>query len=310
MSFLIIIIFVTAGWLSKQYRWLNKKQTNLINQYVISVCLPSIALLKIPQLQLEWSLFFPMFMGWLLIPFLSFIIYLLAKHYRWSGETVGCLLLLTCFGNTSFVGFPIIQSFYGDDALAYAIVYDQLGSFLSLAIVGNFFVAKYSVQPGGQHLGHIRVKELMIKVLLFPPFIALIIAFLLDGIYLNEVADSGLSLIGKTLVPATMFLVGLHFEFKLPKKHYIPLAWALATKMLIAPIIAFSILIVFQQSGISSRVTFMEAAMPPMVTASILAIHAKLSPQLASAAVGYGLILAIVVMPLIYWLSDFIGVVS
>jgi Flp pilus assembly pilin Flp len=34
-----------------------------------------------------------------------------------------------------------------------------------------------------------------------------------------------------------------------------------------------------------------------------MAIHANLSPRLAAAAVGYGLLLAIVSIPMVYWLG-------
>lgn len=305
MSFLIIILFIAMGWLSKTKAWLSDTQIGVINQYVISICLPAIALLKIPKLQIELSLIFPMFMGWMLIPVLFLIIVGLSKKYHWSKATTGCLLLLTCFGNTSFVGFPIIQAFYGDSALAYAVVYDQLGSFLGLAIVGNFFIARYAHSSQDTTTKQ-KVVALSKKVLLFPPFIGLVIAFLFGEVYLTASVEIVLSTIATTLIPTTMFLVGLHFEFRLPKRYYSPLFWGLFTKMLVAPCLAFIILKSFQQSGVAAYVTLMEASMPPMVTASILAIYAKLSPQLAAAAVGYGLVVAVAVMPMIYWMSHFL----
>ena len=300
MNFLIIILFVGIGWLVKTQGWLSKRVILLINQYVIFVCLPAIALLKIPQLSINFNLAYPILMAWLLIPVVFVLVNWVASKYRWNTETIGCLLMLTCFGNTSFVGFPIIQAFHGEQALAYAVVYDQLGSFLGLAVVGNFFIAKYSTK-NGSHESKLPIKSLVKKVISFPPFIALIVAFGFGDFFSGDTLVQVFSLIAKTLVPATMFLVGLHFEFRLSSEHYKPLAWVLVIKMFSLPVIAFVILNTFQQQGLSAQVTLMESAMPPMVTASILAIHANLRPSLAAAAVGYGLLLSVFSMPLVYW---------
>ncbi len=313
MNFLIIIFFISLGWVAKNDRWIKDKHISLVNHYVIYVCLPAIVLLKIPQLNIDQSVIFPVIMAWLLIPIGVIIVLTLAHFNDWSKEVTGCLLLLACFGNTSFVGLPIIQAFYGEQAIGYAVIYDQVGSFLSLAIIGNFFVAKYSTEPKGRVISPNNRQEniqaitpFLIKVFSFPPFIALIIAFVIGDNLFPQIIQNGFWLISLTLVPATMFLVGSHFQLKIPKELTTPLGWAIAIKMLLAPAFALLFLLLFEQRGLYSQVTFMESAMPPMVTASILAIHAKLAPKLAAAAVGYGLIAAIFVIPVVYWFSSLI----
>lgn len=310
MNFLIIIIFVSLGWAAKYYSWAKEKHTILINRYVISICLPAIILLKIPQLIIDHSVIFPIIMAWLLIPIGAVFVLILARLYDWSREIIGCLLLVVCFGNTSFVGFPIIQAFYGDQALGYAVIYDQVGSFLSLAIIGNFFLAKYAIESDGSSSIHNKrqnkvhpITPFLTKVFSFPPFIALIVAFLIGDYHFPQVIQNSFWLISLTLVPATMFLVGCHFQLKIPAELTRPLGWAIAIKMLIVPAFALLLLLLFEQHGLYSQVTFMESAMPPMVTASILAIHAKLAPKLAAAAVGYGLVFAVFMVPIVYLVS-------
>jgi hypothetical protein len=51
--------------------------------------------------------------------------------------------------------------------------------------------------------------------------------------------------------------------------------------------------------ALAAAVVVLEAAMPPMVTAAVLAIHAGLVPKLVSAGVGYGLLLSCVTLPLL-----------
>ena len=304
MYFLLIVGFVLFGWVAKRHNWLNEARTNLLNHYVIWICLPAIAFLKLPLLDFEWSLLFPALMTWLLLPFLVIITMLLARGYGWSRNIVGCVLMLVCFGNTSFVGFPIIQAFFGKDALAYAVIYDQIGSFLGLAVVGNIIIATYGSQDGDTTSKPIQ--KILFKVIAFPPFVAMILAIFSQGWYLNTTVTQSLSIISMTLVPATMLLVGAHLNLKIEPSLRAPLLWGLSIKMLVAPLLAFVILKFWQQQSLSAQVTLMESAMPPMVTASILAIKAKLAPQLAAVAVGYGLVLALIVMPLIRILSSYL----
>lgn len=51
-----------------------------------------------------------------------------------------------------------------------------------------------------------------------------------------------------------------------------------------------------------TRVTVFQAAMPPMVSAGAVAIAAGLAPRLVAGAVGIGLIVSFVSLPVLYWL--------
>jgi len=311
MNFLIIFSFVLLGFFAKKFSLTSSLLAHRVSQYVIYICLPAIVLLKLPKLQLTTDLLFPTLMAWIIILFAWFMVRLAAKRFRWSREIEGCLLLIVCFGNTSFVGFPIIQAFYGEQALVYAVVYDQLGSFLSLAIIGNLILAKYApnehaamdTEVDGYLENKPSVLGIFRKILEFPPLIAILLSFILRAYPLYTSVDEILFVISKTLVPTTMFLVGHHLVFKLPQHKRNPLIFGIGLKMLVLPLVALTLLLVFQQQGMHARVTLMETAMPPMVTATILAIHAKLAPKLAAAAVGYGLLVAAGSLPLIYWVS-------
>lgn len=85
--------------------------------------------------------------------------------------TQAALLLLIPLGNTSFFKFPMIEALMGAKSLQYAIIYDQLGSFLILATYGAFIVSHYGDEQSS-------IKQTVSKIVLFPPFVALIVALL------------------------------------------------------------------------------------------------------------------------------------
>lgn len=310
MIFLLILLFVLLGVLLNR---LSNSPTSdslidvlvriYLSRYVIYIVLPAIVLLKLPNLKFEVALLTPLFICWGLIPVGWLLVKRLSQFYGWSREVEGTVLLTTLFGNTSFVGMPIINAFYGNESIVYTILYDQLGSFLSLTILGNVIIAIYATNTHRQS-NSLNVTKLVIhKVFTFPPFIAIFIALFLKQYPLNNFYVEILTYIAMTLIPATMILVGYYLVFKLPPNLLTPLLASLGIKMFLFPMLAFMFLVAFDQTGLVAKVSLMESAMPAMVSASILVIEAKLDAKLAAACVGYGLLLSIFTMPTIFYFS-------
>ncbi|MCD8491891.1 MAG: hypothetical protein LRY51_08325 [Geovibrio sp.] len=63
-------------------------------------------------------------------------------------------------GNTSFVGFPMINAFYGEELIGIGVLCDQ-GSFFVLSTLGIMVAAKYAS-------GRVSSWEIVQKVLMFP----------------------------------------------------------------------------------------------------------------------------------------------
>lgn len=54
-----------------------------------------------------------------------------ARFAGWSRRTAGTLILPGALANTSFVGLPMIEAFYGKPILSVGTLIDQLGSYLA-----------------------------------------------------------------------------------------------------------------------------------------------------------------------------------
>src|SRR5690606_10353459 len=46
-------------------------------------------------------------------------------------------------GNTSYIGYPMVEALLGAQALPYAVVYDQFGTFVMLSTLGLVVLARY-----------------------------------------------------------------------------------------------------------------------------------------------------------------------
>lgn len=304
MSNLVLLVFcLILGAFLRRVKDFPENTPMVLNQFLIYISLPALALIYIPQISLSRELLFPVATSWLVLGFALVFIPLLGRLFSWSRETVGCLLLTAGLGNTSFVGFPVIEALYGPEALKIALMVDQPGSFVAVSTAGIIIACTYSSSE-------LRKRDIFRKVLLFPPFITFVLALGMNiaGIQARGIPLEVLERLGATLAPIALTSVGMQLSFSLQRESVNPLVYGLGYKLLLAPVL-LSVLFIFilGASGEVVKVSIMEAAMAPMITGSILAIMYGLNPRLATQMVGIGVPLSFLTLygwyHLLEWLA-------
>jgi predicted permease len=294
-NFVITITFLLIGMAIKRIPTFSDETGNVLNLFVIYISLPALVLLKIPELAFSKNLLVPALMPWVMLLFSFALILILSRLFKWERATTGCLLLMIPLGNTSFLGIPMVKAFFGENAIPYALLYDQLGSFLALATYGSIILALYGTGESKP-----TVAGVVKKVLSFPPFIALVLAFIIKSFPYPPIAVSILEILASTLVPLVMIAVGYQLTLRLSREVTSQLCIGLTIKLIAAPVAALFLCKIAGLEGEAVQVSIFEAGMPPMVSAGALAILAKLSPPLTAALVGIGIVLSFVTLPILY----------
>lgn len=291
LPFLILLV---AGNIMRRIPAFPADTDRSLNLYVIYVALPALILVQVPKLNLSSELLVPVLMPWAVVVFSALLIWLFSRLLDWSREITGALLLMVPLGNTSFLGIPMVEQFFGSSGIPYAILYDQFGSFLALTIYGTFILAFYgeSTTPS--------LAKILLKVLLFPPFIALAIALLLHGIVFAGWLETFLSMTAKSLVPVVLVAIGFQLRLRMPSSELVPFGIGLTVRLLVTPLVFAGICYGLGMGGPALQVSLFETAMPPMVTAGALASIAGLKPRLTSALVGFGILASFVTLPFFY----------
>jgi hypothetical protein len=304
-NFIFIAGYVVIGLLLQRSRQFPQNTGQILNAYVIYVALPAVVLQKIPSLTFGKELLYPALMPWLLLALTVPVLLALSKWLKWSRWTTGAMLIVVPLGNTSFVGFPMVEAFFGPEGIPYALLYDQLGSFFILSIYATIIAAIYSHEPGTD-TQRPSAGAIALRIAKFPPFVALVVALLLRGFDYPAAMSQFVDSLAITLVPVIMVAVGYQLKFRLPQEDRGPLYWALGLKLVATPVIALAVLYWFGLEQLAVQVTIMEAAMPAMISAGALAIMAGLAPTLSAAIVGYGVLVGFVTLPLWYAFIQFL----
>lgn len=296
-NFVIIGVFVLLGMLFRRLKAFPKDSAQVLNMFALYVSLPALILLKVPQIVFSRDIVVAGLVPWGLL-FLSVAAVLgAARLWRWDRATVGVLLLVVPLGNTSFLGVPMIQAFFGAAGLPFLIIYDQLGTMIIMVTYGSFILAVYGKD------GSVRLSAMVGRMLLFPPTIALLVALIARSWPYPDKLALALQNVSLTLVPVVMTAIGLQLRLRLPRRVLGPLAFGLSLKLLAAPLMALLVCRAAGFAGMVVDVSILEAAMPPMVTAGALAVVAGMEADLAVAMIGIGIVLSFGTIPAVYWMT-------
>lgn len=295
-NFVVIFLCLLFGYLFRYFKLIKKGGHLAINTWVIYVGLPSIALRYIPQIQ--WSMDY-LFTA--LLPFLGFgtsyvFFKALNTWFKFSKRTLYTLIIVAGLSNTSFIGFPLVSTYYGEEFLKVAIVSDQV-TFFTLSLFGVLLAA------GSRNIfvnDTTKYFYILKRLFTFPPFIACLIALLLQDYLQYEPMNEVFSSFASTVSPMALFSIGLQLNFKRISYELNALYVGILVKLLLIPIIALLLFYVLDLQGDFFRVSVFEMSMPCLVASSIIIEKFGLNVKFANTLIGFSIIIGLMLSYLWY----------
>ena len=291
-EFILLFGALALGATTSRLGWMPADSPTVVNAWVIRIALPALVLVEIPKIQLAPELAFAMAGPWIVALGAVAVFIPLGKALGWSRARTDAVILTCGLGNTAFMGLPMVEALAGEAAVGTAVIVDQLGSFFALSLVGVVVAASFSG-------GSLQPQSIIKRNVLFPPFMALILAFAVGGLGgWPSWLEQPLAVFGATLTPTALFSVGFQLRVGDAWAYRSVIAIGLSWKLLIAPIIVMGTGFALGLNGQLLQVTVLQCAMAPMITAGILAADSRLEPPLAASMVGVGVTLSFLSVPL------------
>ncbi|HUH30088.1 MAG TPA: AEC family transporter [Rhodanobacter sp.] len=263
-----------------------------LNWWVLNIALPALVLELIPKVTFDPDLWFPIAAQWLTFLLAWLLFGWLGPRLGWTRQRIGAVILVCGMGNTAFMGYPLMEALYAKPGLALAVVADQLGAFPVLVSGGIVVASLYAGRKPEPRL-------IARRIVTFPAFMALLVGIVagasggwptwLDGVF---------GPIGGTLTPLALFSVGLQFKFHPGARQFTAATLGLGWKLLAAPLLCWGLGVVTGVGGLVLSVGVLQAAMAPMVSATILAAEYDLDSALANTVLGAGIVLSLLTVPL------------
>ncbi len=279
----VALIFLLAYTL-KILRIFDERDSGTFINYVIYFSLPALVFHKIREVELTGEAVAVVGFAWGTIILSLLVSLLTGRLIGMKDRTLRTFLLVSSFGNTAFLGYPFTFALFGDGGLRYAVLYDQLGSFLLVVSLG-FLIAT----------GRFSAKE----VVLFPPFGALLLGVLGRSLHIPQALETFLDVSGKSLIPVVLFAIGLKFSLSHLFDSLRNSVLSVFLKMILIPALLLLLFKAMNLTGVSHRVILLESSMPPMVMAGVLAIKYGLDEKLAVSAITLGILVSFLTVPLL-----------
>ena len=143
-NYLLLAACFVLGLVLRRSGRLPDNAAAALNGFVVNISLPALTLTYVHSLGFRTSFILPALMPWVMFGLGGGFFWLAARALGFSRATTGALTLTGGLANTSFVGLPMIETFYGSEFLGLGILIDQLGSYLVLSTVGILVASLYS----------------------------------------------------------------------------------------------------------------------------------------------------------------------
>lgn len=276
-----VFLFVLLGYAFKR---IKHDISESLTEFVIYFSLPALALSKIRKLEFSEEILQIIAIAYIAMGLASVLAYVAGRFMGLNKKDLATLVIVSVFGNTAFVGFSYIESLYSLDHVVYALVYDQMASFIALLTFGVVIIAWGGRQERG-------VKEVAKQMLFSPPLLAIGAAIYFQGTVFPSYIEAMLDKFQATLIPLVTTIVGMKLDFRAMPLYFKENMVALSIKMVITPLLMllyFWLFVDFNSEAM--QVTFLEIAMPPMTMAVVLAIRGGLNKDMAINALALGIL--------------------
>ena len=306
---LIVLFMVGLGWLFGKLGYIKQEHKSLFVKLIIHAGMPALVVnnvfgkLDLSTLEKPLLLF--------LLPCVSMLItlligILLAKILKPPKKRRGTFIVLCAFSNSIFVGLPMCTGLFGDEAVPYVMCFYIVNTTFFWT-VGNYLISKSGESADdkkdktNEKRGKIILQRL--KKLFSPPLIALIICLPLFalGVRMPEPIIKLSSHIGNIVTPLALFYIGYTlYEYGIKSLKPDKCTWAvLFVRFIAAPALMFGLSFLFNFKGMPSGVMIIEAAMPVMTQAVVLAGAYNADESFAAGCMSVSTLLCCLVVPLL-----------
>lgn len=211
----------------------------------------------------------------------------LVKLFRIKGEEKGIYQYMTVFGNTGFLGFPVISALFGEEALFLAAIF---------VLVFQIFCHTYGICLFGK-------EKVRLRGLVNPMILCTMAAF---GIYMLNVpvpvmVTQVVKTTGSITSPGAMLALGCALggiSMKETLKQWKTMIFCLL-RLTAVPILVYLMCAPWMTNPLMLGVTVTTTAMPVAINTTLMAARYDRNQTIAAGGVFISTVLSIVTMPLV-----------
>lgn len=295
ISVLFMVLFL--GYFIRKRNIIDEHSSKKISSLVVNVTAP---LLIIGAMMKDTSLTKIEIVSILLISIIVYICLfgmtiIIPKLLKVNNDELGIYKFMIMFSNVGFMGFPVVSSIYGEEAIFYASIYN-LPFYVLVYTLGIFFVSMNNKDKG----------DFYISKIINPGIYAVIIGLFIFSfnITLPYFISETISMVGGLTTPLSMIVIGASLANVKVRNIFsnVRLYIYSILKLVIFPVMILLVISNFGFNDIMVGVPVIITGMPVAANAVILSKEYGGNDCLASEGVFISTMLSFITIPLLVYL--------
>lgn len=294
MNFVILVLpaflILAIGYIGQKKLKIDRKSVSTTALYLMS---PFLAFRTFYTNKVSIEYLYIVLFCLTLCAALLILILFIGKVKKLQQPKVSAMILSGVFMNSGNYGAPIILFAFGSVGFDYAVIMMVIQSLL-MNTVGLYYAAKGSKETN-------TMKESLMKVVKMPIIYgaALGLIFQVSGLIVPNFVIQAVELIADAAIPTVMLVLGMQLatlsrnNMKLGE-----VASIVMIKMVVSPIIAYFIIMIFSIEGLLAKILLVLAAMPTAANTTLYALQFNTEPEFVSSSTLITTILSIITVPI------------
>ncbi|MGI6295930.1 MAG: AEC family transporter [Armatimonadota bacterium] len=286
-----VFLLLLAGYGAKKIGFLKPSDTRAVNSIVIYLTMPSFIFVSLYGQSIDSAMVKAPAVGILMEMVVLGLAYLAAKMLKLNRPTTGGLMLAATFGNTGFLGYPMVGAAFPNNsrAMPSAVMFDEFAMAMIMNSVGVAVAASYA--------GKCFQWSSLLEFLKTPLFPATVVGLVLRNANIPPVILKTLGFLAAGTVPLAMLSIGLSLSTASLKKYPAPLGVGFLLKMVVLPLLVAAALPLVGVTGIVRQVSILLSAVPTAVVTGVIAGRYGANEEFVAGAIFVMTLLSVAVLP-------------
>lgn len=291
-----LFALVVVGYVAGKLGYLGGDFDRQLSRLVINITCPALILSSAMTGELPDRRFI---LPLLLISVITYVVltviaFLLPRYLTKKKDDEGVIGFALMFGNVGFMGYPVVASIFGHEAVFYAAVLNVVNTFVVFTIGTILITGRNEIEE----------KHFQKKVLYSTPMLAayvtmIIVALEIDNI--PEAVSQPLTMLGNITVPAALLIVGSSMS-QLPLRALLgnPTVYATAIfRLVILPVVVYYLCLLLGFSQFVVNINTVVIAMPVATYGTILCLKYKKDTTMITEVTFITTLLSMLTIPML-----------
>ena len=207
---------------------------------------------------------------------MGILAWITGRFLRFERKLLAATALASMFTNAGNYGLAVTLFAFGEEALSYA----------SIFFVTNALLA-YSVGALIASLGSATLAQSLKNLLRVPALYGMLLGLGVMALdwQLPLPINRAINLLADASIPVLLVVLGMQLQASQWHGNRLPLSVATGLRLLVAPVLAVSMSLIFGLRGAANQALVLEASMPTAVLTTVIATEYNLQPSFVTAVV-------------------------